>query len=73
MQLALTRLMRDRTTIVVAHRLSTVLDADNIVVVDGGEVVETGTHSELITRNGLYARLYEHQFADVSRDRLYAT
>ena len=60
---ALTALMRDRTTIVIAHRLSTVRDADLIAVLDAGRVVETGTHSELIARGGLYAELVGRQLA----------
>jgi ATP-binding cassette, subfamily B, bacterial MsbA len=62
-QEALTRLMKDRTTVVIAHRLSTVLDADCIYVMDRGRVVEAGRHGELIARGGLYARLYQHDFA----------
>ncbi|MGD0192347.1 MAG: ABC transporter transmembrane domain-containing protein [Rhizomicrobium sp.] len=61
---ALARLMKGRTTIVIAHRLSTVLDADCIYVFDRGRVVESGTHAELNSRNGLYARLYQHNFED---------
>ncbi len=53
-----------RTTIVIAHRLSTVERADRIVVMEQGGVVETGTHAELLDRNGLYARLYKTQFVD---------
>lgn len=61
---ALSRLMKDRTTIVIAHRLSTVLDASRIYVLDRGRVVESGTHSELIAQSGLYARLYQVDFRD---------
>jgi ATP-binding cassette, subfamily B, bacterial MsbA len=59
-QQALATLMKGRTTIVIAHRLSTVLDADRIYVLDRGRVVEAGTHAELIAKNGLYTRLYQH-------------
>jgi len=55
--------MRDRTTIVIAHRLSTVRDADLIAVLDAGRLVESGTHSELISRGGLYAELVGRQLA----------
>jgi ABC transporter fused permease/ATP-binding protein len=60
-QSALGRLMQDRTTIIVAHRLSTVRDADRIVVIDGARVVEQGRHDELMARRGTYHRLVEHQ------------
>ncbi len=63
-QAALKTLMRGRTTLVIAHRLSTVLDADLIYVVDAGRIVESGTHAELIARGGVYQRLYALQFAD---------
>ncbi len=63
-QEALARLMHGRTTIVIAHRLSTVRDADLIVVMDGGRVAETGRHDELVARNGIYAKLYRLQLAD---------
>jgi ATP-binding cassette subfamily B protein len=61
---ALDRLMADRTTIVIAHRLATVRAADRIVVMDGGRIVEEGTHSTLTRRGGLYARLARLQFED---------
>jgi subfamily B ATP-binding cassette protein MsbA len=65
-QEALARLMHDRTTIVIAHRLSTVLDATRIYVLDKGGVTEAGTHAELLARNGLYAELYSHHDLDGS-------
>jgi subfamily B ATP-binding cassette protein MsbA len=58
-QEALSHLMEGRTTIVIAHRLSTVLDADRIYVMDRGRIVESGTHAELLAKNGLYTRLYQ--------------
>jgi ABC transporter fused permease/ATP-binding protein len=60
-QAALARIMAGRTTIIVAHRLSTVRDADRIVVIDGARVVEQGAHDELMERRGTYRRLVEHQ------------
>jgi ATP-binding cassette subfamily C protein CydCD len=60
---ALDTLMRNRTTVVIAHRLSTVRNADLLVVLEGGRVAETGNHAELVARNGLYARLIRRQFA----------
>ena len=63
-QEALERLMEGRTTLVIAHRLSTVRDADEVVVLDGGHVVERGSHTELVARtDGLYRKLVERQFA----------
>ena len=62
-QAALEPLMRNRTTLAIAHRLSTILAADVILVVDKGEIVERGTHEELMELNGMYARLYNEQFS----------
>ena len=61
---ALNNLMQNRTTFVIAHRLSTVLNADRILVVDKGEIVEQGSHEELVKINGLYQKLYSMQFQD---------
>lgn len=63
-QEALERLMRGRTTLVIAHRLSTVKAADRILVLDGGRVVQAGSHAALLGQDGLYRRLVERQFAD---------
>jgi ATP-binding cassette subfamily B protein len=61
-QEALKRVMAGRTSIVIAHRLSTILAADQILVLDRGEIVERGTHPELLDLGGIYAGLYHTQF-----------
>ena len=63
-QEALNELMKDRTTFVIAHRLSTVERADQIIVLDSGRIVESGTHSDLLAAGGQYASLYHMQFSD---------
>ena len=63
-QQALERLMEDRTSFVIAHRLSTVRGADNIYVLDNGKVVESGTHEDLLSMSGLYAELCRTSFLD---------
>ncbi len=63
-QAAMRRLMENRTTLVIAHRLSTVEHAHHIVVVSQGRVIESGTHAELLARNGTYASLYRSQFSE---------
>ncbi len=67
-QEAIDRLMRDRTVLVIAHRLATVRHADRIVVLNDGRVVESGSHEELFRRGGLYRRLYDLQFRDEDLD-----
>ena len=66
-QSALNNLMAGRTTIVIAHRLSTVRRADRILVLEAGRLAEMGTHQELLDRGGIYRRLYELQFAEEDR------
>jgi ATP-binding cassette, subfamily B, bacterial MsbA len=61
-QAALARLVKNRTTFIIAHRLSTVEQADRIIVLDGGDLIETGTHAELLNKDGIYAQLHRMQF-----------
>jgi len=63
----LRELSRGRTTLVIAHRLSTVVDADIIYVLEAGSVIEQGSHAELLARGGAYARLYALQFSEQDR------
>ena len=63
-QAALDALMKNRTTLVIAHRLSTVEKADQIIVLDKGRITESGTHKSLLEQGGIYANLYRLQFAD---------
>jgi len=60
-QEAMLTLMRGRTSFIIAHRLSTIRDADRILVLDGGRIVESGSHAELMASGGLYRRMYESQ------------
>jgi subfamily B ATP-binding cassette protein MsbA len=62
-QAALVELMRGRTTIVIAHRLSTIEHADRIIVLQRGQIAETGNHAELLAKNGVYAKLHRIQYA----------
>ena len=72
-QTALERVMRNRTSLVIAHRLSTIVSADIIFVVEGGRIVESGTHAMLLARGGAYARLYREQFRDEDQRQEVAT
>ena len=65
-QQSMTELLRDRTTFVIAHRLSTITHADQIVVIDDGQIMELGTHEELLSKNGLYAEMVQRQHDAVS-------
>jgi len=62
-QQALQRFTRGRTTLIIAHRLSTIKNADRVLVLQDGEIVEQGTHTELIALNGVYLDLYQRQFS----------
>ena len=70
---ALEPLFRERTSVVIAHRLSTVLLSDVILVMDSGRIVERGTHGELLAASGLYARVYEEQFRPQEEELLRPT
>ena len=63
----LRRLMAGRTSLIIAHRLSTVRDADRILVMQRGRIVEDGSHEHLLRQNGLYAQLYQRQFEETDR------
>jgi ATP-binding cassette subfamily B protein len=63
-QSAIEKLTKNRTSIIVAHRLSTIKNADKIIVLDRGEIMEFGTHNELLSQNGFYKKLYEVQFGE---------
>ena len=65
---AMRALMKEKTCFVIAHRLSTIRAADLILVLDGGKVVEQGTHASLMEQNGVYRRLYEAQFDSLSEN-----
>jgi subfamily B ATP-binding cassette protein MsbA len=72
-QKALANLIQNRTTIVIAHRLSTVRKASRIVVMERGQVVETGTHEELLAKGGKYKQLYELQFAAEDEEEVFVS
>ena len=65
-QIAMRELMKGKTCFVIAHRLSTIRSADHILVLDGGQVVEQGTHESLMAQDSFYKKLYESQFDSVS-------
>lgn len=69
-QQALAELIKGRTTLVIAHRLSTVQQADRIIVLKGGRIIEDGTHAQLLRQNGVYRRFYERQFRDEEPEEL---
>ncbi|MNH29921.1 Lipid A export ATP-binding/permease protein MsbA [compost metagenome] len=65
-QAHLREVSRDHTTLVIAHRLSTVVDADEIIVLEAGEIVERGHHEELLQSNGRYAAMWQNQYSEES-------
>ncbi len=66
----LKKIMHNRTSIIISHRISTVKDADMIVVLDGGKIAERGTHEELVAHGGLYAELYNKQLLEQELEQL---
>ena len=72
-QQALSRLMKNRTSIVIAHRLSTIHDADQIIVLEKGQVLEKGTHDQLMQNNGRYKQLHDLQFPQLNDIKYLAT
>ena len=66
----LAEIMKNRTTILISHRISTVKGADHIVVLDEGSIVETGTHEQLLDQNGIYAGIYETQLLQEELEKL---
>jgi len=68
-QKALDEVSQSQTTLVIAHRLSTIVNADEIIVLADGQIVETGNHAALLTKNGLYAQMWERQSAGFIEDR----
>ncbi len=63
-------LLKGRTSIIIAHRLSTIRSADRILVIDEGEIVESGSHEELLAKRGAYHKLYTQQFSEEGQDRV---
>ena len=66
-QKAISEILKNRTSIVVAHRLSTIKEVDKIIVIDSGEIKEMGSHKELLEKNGFYKKLYEMQYKNIAK------